>query len=124
MNRTTPLLKINGTLIPKLKSYKVGRNKLYKEAERSMSGELKATLIGIFPKIEIEIGYLTENEMQQVTRLLDKAFFNVEYYDQRTKATYTTKCYANDYQVEIYDKQKAIYKPFSVHLIPFSRRIY
>ena len=41
------LVKINGVRIPAIVNYKVGRNKLWKDADRNMSGDVRATLIGI-----------------------------------------------------------------------------
>ena len=45
------LVKINGTIIPHIQQYKIGRAKLWKDADRNMAGDVRATLIGIFPKI-------------------------------------------------------------------------
>ena len=54
------LVKINGVRIPAIVNYKVGRNKLWKDADRNMSGDVRATLIGIYPKIELNIGVTTQ----------------------------------------------------------------
>ena len=69
------LIKINGTKIPCITNYKVGRNKLWKNADRNMSGDVRATLIGIFPKIELSIGYTTEDQMSQLCQILDQDYF-------------------------------------------------
>ena len=116
------LLKINGYAVPHLVSYKVSRAKLWKDSERNMSGDVRATLIGIFPKIQIEIGYTTEQEMSDLTKLLDKDFFTVEWFDVRTKAMCSAQYYAGDYDVELDSKIKGRYKPFSVPLVPVSKR--
>ena len=115
------LLKINGSTIPAIKSYEVQRAKLWKEATRNMSGDLKATLIGIFPKIEIEIGYLYQSQLSDLIKLLDKPFFDVTYFDARTEATKTARYYASDYNVTIHNKQMGLYKPFKVSLIPLNK---
>ena len=52
---TATLLKINGTTVPGIKSYKVGYNHLWKDADRNMSGSVRASLIGIFPKNGISL---------------------------------------------------------------------
>ena len=83
------LLKIDGVKIPYIKSYKLGRNKLWKDADRNMAGDVRATLIGIFPKIKIIIGFTNVNENAQLCALLDKPVFSVTYYDNRTKTTHT-----------------------------------
>lgn len=125
MSYTGNLLLINDEVIPHIVSYKIGRSKLWKDSERNMSGDVRATLIGIFPKIQLQIGYTTEQEMSDLTKLLDKDFFNVKWYDVRTKAmTDNIKYYASDYDVELDSKSKGRYKPFSVNLVPVSKRRY
>lgn len=108
--------------IPHLVSYKVGRAKLWKDSDRNMAGEVRATLIGIFPKLQLQIGYTTEEEISQLTALLDEAFFDVKWYDVREKTTHQAKYYASDYDVELDSKEKGRYKPFSVNLVPVKRR--
>ncbi|MBR5593895.1 MAG: hypothetical protein IKW46_07480 [Bacteroidaceae bacterium] len=121
---TGSLVKIDGNTIPHIVSFKVGRSKLWKDSERNMSGDMRATLIGIFPKIQLEIGYTTQAEMSELTALLDKDFFTVEWFDVRTQETYSAQYYAGDYDVELDSKSKGRYKPFSVSLVPLSKRRY
>ena len=118
------LIKINGTTIPCITSYKVGRNKLWKDSDRNMNGDVRATLIGIFPKIEINIGYTTQSQLASIVQLLDQAYFTVEYFDVRIQGTTTAQYYASDYTVDLQSKHKGLYKPFSVSLVPVSRRSY
>ena len=124
MSYTGALIKIDGTTIPHIVSYKIGRAKLWKDSERNMSGEVRATLIGIFPKIQLQIGYTTENEMSELTALLDKDFFTVSWFDVRTKEMHEASYYASDYDVELDNKAKGRYKPFSVNLVPVKKRKY
>ena len=125
MSYTGDLIKINDKTIPHIVSYKIGRAKLWKDSDRNMSGDVRATLIGIFPKIQLQIGYTTEEQMQSLTELLDKDFFDVQWFDVRTKEmTEKVKYYASDYDVEIDNKSKGRYKPFSVNLVPVSKRRY
>lgn len=118
------LLLIDGVRIPHIVSYKVGRAKLWKDSERNMSGDVRATLIGIFPKIQLQIGYTDQETMRDLTLLFDKAFFDVTWFDVRTEGTYTAQYYASDYDVEIDSREKGRYKPFSVNLVPVSKRRY
>ena len=125
MSYTGDLIKIDGKTIKHIVSYKIGRAKLWKDSERNMSGDVRATLIGIFPKIQLQIGYTTEQELSELTALLDKDFFDVEWFDVRTKKlTDKIKYYASDYDVELDSKSKGRYKPFSVNLVPVSKRRY
>lgn len=118
------LIKINGQTVPAIVSYKVGRNKLWKDAERNMNGDVRATLIGIFPKIELNIGVTTQNQMSQLVTLLDEAYFNVEYFDVRTQGTTTAKYYASDFTPELINKHKGLYNQMTVSLVPVSKRRY
>ena len=118
------LVQIDGITIPHLVTYKIGRAKLWKNAERNMSGDIRATLVGIFPKIIMEVGYTTQEEMSQLTQILDKDFFTVTWFDVRVQALVSTQYYASDYEVELDNKSKGRYKPFEVSLVPVSKRRY
>ena len=118
------LLKIDGETIPHIVSYEVERAKLWKNSERNMSGDVRATLIGIFPKLKIQIGYTTQEEMAALTKILDKDFFTVTWFDVRTEATTTANYYASDYTVTLESKSRGRYAPFSVSLVPVSKRRY
>lgn len=118
------LVEIDGVVIPHIVSYKIGRAKLWKDSERNMSGDVRATLIGIFPKIQMEIGYTTQEEISELTQILDKDFFTVTWFDVRIQNTISTQYYASDYDVELDSKTKGRYKPFSVSLVPVSKRRY
>lgn len=118
------LVKINGAVIPYIKEYKIGRSKLWKNAERNMSGDVRATLIGVFPKITMTVGTMTQEEMCQLVQLLDLDYFEVEWFDVRIQTTVKTNYYAGDYDVDLLDKNKGLYKPLSVNLVPVSKRRY
>lgn len=118
------LIKIAGNKIPAITNYKVGRNKLWKNADRNMNGDARATLIGIFPKIELSIGKTTQAEMSQLTQLFDQDYFEVEYFDVRVQGTTKANYYASDYSIELQSKFKGTYKPFTVSLVPVSKRRY
>ena len=86
------LLTIDGTTIANLKTYKVTYAKLWSNAERNMAGDVRATLIGIFPKLELEIGgNLTENAVSTIAALLNKPYFSVTYFDPKSKTTKTAE---------------------------------
>lgn len=121
---TGDLVQIDGVTIPHLVTYKISRAKLWKDSDRNMSGDVRATLIGIFPKIEMQVGYTTQEEMCELTQLLDKDFFTVTWFDVRIQETISTQYYASDYDVELESKSKGRYKPFSVSLVPVSKRRY
>jgi len=121
---TGDLVQIDGTTLDHLVTYKIGRSKLWKNADRNMSGDVRACLIGIYPKIKMKINYTTQEQMSQLTQLLDQDFFTVTWFDVRIQATVSTQYYAGDYDVELDNKEKGRYKPFEVNLIPVSKRRY
>lgn len=121
---TGELVKINGATLPHLVTYKIGRAKLWKNSERNMAGDIRATLVGIFPKIVMQVGYTTQAEMSQLTQILDQDFFEVEWFDVRIQETVTARYYASDYDVDLDNKSKGRYKPFEVSLVPVSKRRY
>lgn len=121
---TGDLVKLDGHTVPHVVVYKVGRPKLWKSADRNMEGSVRAKLIGIFPKIEMQVGVTTQQEMSELAVLLDKDFFEVEWFDIRIQATVTTNYYAGDYEVELLSKSRGLYQPFTVSLVPVDRRRY
>ena len=121
---TGDLVKIDGVTIPHIVTYKIGRAKLWKDSERNMAGDVRATLIGIFPKIQLQVGYTTQEEMSALTQILDKDYFSVTWFDVRIQETVTADYYASDYDVELDSKSRGRYKPFDVNLVPISKRRY
>lgn len=117
------LITIDGLTMPGLKEYKVGYNKLWKDAERNMNGDVRASLIGVFPKIELAFrDALTEAEVNQIIEKLDKPYFSVTYYDPKTKNNITAQYYSGDYSIEILDRPRGLFKGFNVSLVPVSKR--
>lgn len=121
---TGDLVKIDDKVVPHIVNYKIGRAKLWKNADRNMSGDVRASLIGIFPKIKIKVGVCTQNEISELCELLDKDFFTVEWFDVRIKTTIKTQYYASDYDVDMLSKSRGLYQPFEVNLVPVSKRRY
>lgn len=116
------LLTINSVRIPGLKEYKISYNKLWTDAERNMNGDVRATLIGVFPKIELVFrDALNESEINQINNLLDQTYFSVTYYSPKTRGFVTASYYAGDYTLEMLGKPKLLYKSFSVPLVPVSK---
>jgi len=98
---TGDFITINDRHLPYIKQFKVGRNKLWKDAERNMAGTVNATLIGIFPKITITTRRLTQAEASQLVWLLDRPSFTVTWFDVRNQETTTGRYYSGDYDIEL-----------------------
>ena len=117
------LLKIGNTDISKLVSYKVSYCKLWSsDSGRSMTGENKGTLVGIFPKIEITLGKMTDEEMSTFLKLVNVASANVTYYDTEKQANVTASFYFGDVTDEISRQKSMSHKQISVSIIANKRR--
>ena len=108
---TATLLKINGTTVPGIKSYKVGYNHLWKDADRNMSGSVRASLIGIFP------------EIQAIYNALEaQPYFTVQFWDPASDSVKTANYYTADWAVELESKNRGLYKGTTITLVPVDRR--
>jgi len=117
------LLTIDGTTVEGLSGYKVDYPKLWTDAQRSMSGTVKASLIGIFTKLELEFANgLTESQIKTICKLLNQSFFSVTYFDPASKDTKTEKFYAGDFSVELLERERGLFKSFTVNLIGVKKR--
>lgn len=117
------LLKIGDTNITKLVSYKVSYNKLWSsDTGRSMTGENKGTLVGIFPKIEITLGKMTAAEMAKFLALVNVASADVTYYDTERRQTITDSFYFGDVSDEISRQKNMSHKQIKVSIIANRRR--
>lgn len=117
------LLLIDGVTIPEIVSYKVTEAKLWKDADRNMKGDVRATLIGVFPKIEATLGLVNRSRAAQIAAKLDQAYFSVTYFDPSLNANRTAQFYAADYTMEFQTKQRGLFKPSTViTLVPVSKR--
>lgn len=122
MSHSGSLLTIDGTRIPGLKEYKIGHNKLWKDAERNMNGDIRASLIGVFPKLELTFrDALSEGDIRTITNILDRDYFTVAYYDDKTSSVRTAQFYASDYTIPMMNKYTGLYYGFSVSLVPVSK---
>ncbi len=90
-------------------AYKVQYSKLWSsDTGRSMTGENKGTLIGIFPKITVTLGRMSEDDTSAIINLTMQARANVKYYDVGKKDLVTASFYFGDVSAEI-EKQKSMY---------------
>lgn len=117
------LLKIGNKDISKLVSYKVNYCKLWSsDTGRSMTGENKGTLLGIFPKIEITLGKMTAKEMADFLSLVNVASANVTYYDTEKRKNLTNSFYFGDVADEVLRQRDMSHKQISVSIIANKRR--
>lgn len=115
----------NGTYVTlgKKTAYKVQYCKLWSsDTGRSMTGENKGTLIGIFPKITVALGRMTEDDMSAIINLTNQSRANVKYYDVGAKALTTASFYFGDVSAEIERKSTMMHKAVEFSIIANNRR--
>ena len=115
----------HGSYIPlgKKTAYSVAYCKLWSsDTGRSMTGENKGTLIGIFPKITVNLGRMSEEDTSAIINLTMQASANVKYYDVGKKDLVTASFYFGDVSAEI-EKQRSMYhKGMSFSIIANKKR--
>ena len=109
--------------VPKIVDYEVQYCKLWSsDTGRSMTGENKGTLIGIFPKIVLKIGHLTESEMADFLTAVNQARAIVNYYDTELKTYRQNTFYFGDAQDQLHRQKNMSHKPISISIIACKRR--
>lgn len=117
------LLRINGTAIDRLVEYEIEWAKLWKDADRNMEGEVRATLVGLFPKIKCKTrNAISRAEVATLGNLLNLPFLSVEYYDPLKNTTITAKYYSSDFSTKLQERTRELFYEVSFNLIPISRR--
>lgn len=75
-----------------------GYNKLWAgDSGRNLAGVQSGTLIGIFPKLKVNFIKLTQQELELLAPILDKATQEVTYYDPVKKQMTTMSTYTGDW---------------------------
>ena len=130
-NGTGSTIAYNGTNYPhgsyvplgKKTAYSVAYCKLWaSDPGRSMTGENKGTLIGIFPKITVSLGRMSEDDISAIINLTMQARADVKYYDVGKKDLVTASFYFGDVSAEI-EKQRSMYhKGISISIIANKKR--
>lgn len=121
-NINSNLLVIGSTNISNISSYEVQYNKLWKDADRNMNGDVRATLIGIFPKLVVKTTVQSQSLASTLGALLNQPYFNVTFYDVLTNTTKTAQYYASDFTTKLKMRQGALIDEMSFSLVPVSKR--
>ena len=99
-----------------------GYNKLWSDdSGRNLAGSQSGTLIGIFPKLELQFRRLTKEELHILAPIFDSPSQTVQYYDDNKGQNVTMETYTGDWKVS----NKSINKnePFSISFIAKQRRL-
>lgn len=103
--------------------YKVQYCKLWSsDTGRSMTGENKGTLIGIFPKISVKLGRLSEDDMSAIINLTNQPRADVNYYDVGAKALVTASFYFGDVAADLERQSTMYHKGTSFSIIANKKR--
>lgn len=116
-------LKVNGISLGKyLTQVDYNYNKLWSEdSGRNLAGTQSGTLIGIFPKLELQFRKLTKDELHYLAPILDSASQTVEYYDDNKGSTISIETYTGDWKIS--NKSINSNEAFSISFIAKKRRV-
>lgn len=119
----TPAVAVNYS---KQISFKVSYNKLWSpDTGRSMTGANKGTLIGIFVKLECQVGRQTPADRAKLLQFLMQPRLRVRYFDTAEQAMKTAYFYANDQTDELKNIKRStavMHAPMSFNLIANNKR--
>jgi len=117
------LLRINGTDVSNICEYTVEYNKLWKDAERNMMGDVRASLIGIFPKIVVKTTVQEVSNVMSLGALLNTDFFSVQFYDIISNSVKTANYYASDFKTKLRRRKNSLIDEIEFSLVPLSRSV-
>ncbi len=115
----------NGEYVPlgRLTQYNPALPKLWSsDTGRSMTGENKGTLVGIFPKLTIKSGRMGEDDMSSFLYLVNQASADIRYYDPQYKKTVEASFYFNDAEPDLISSRWMRYGEIEIHAIANKRR--
>ena len=105
---------------------KFGYNKLWaSNTGRNLAGSMSGTLVGIFPKLTLQFGPTTREQLELLAPILDSANQTTSYYDPKKQTTVTMTTYSNDYEIvnKLVISGNAKNEPFSCSFIATDRRV-
>ena len=124
MSVTNPIITINGVSLStsQITDYTLTYNKLWKNANRDMSGNIAATLIGVYPNISVTTSVLDFSHAQSLSSAVNDDYFSVTYWDTQTSSMKTAQYYAADHKVSFLNECK--YGQVEIDLVTVSKSNY
>jgi hypothetical protein len=112
------MITIEGVDLPAPSSYLTSQQdftKILRNARGTMIGEF----ISRKAKIEMSWNFITEDNMSLILNAIDPLFFNVKYWDSKTKAYRTSLFYKGDRTSPLLDRLSDVnrYKDFAFNII-------
>lgn len=119
-----PIITINGVPISTsdIASYELTYNKLWKNANRNMNGDIVATLIGVYPNISLETNMLKFSRAEQLSAAINQDYFSVTYWDTQTSSHKTATYYAADHKLSVINS--CTYGKVTVELVAVKKSSY
>lgn len=100
----------------------IGYYKLWSsDSGRNMAGTNTGTLVGIFPKVQLNFRSLSDSELNQILKLVNKANMTLTYWDTELQQEKSLSCYAGDVETPV--KKLGKYQSFSVSIISNKKRV-
>jgi hypothetical protein len=87
-----------------------------------MNGTVSATLIGIFPNIDVTTSILDFDRAEQISEAINDAYFSVTFWDTQKGTQKTANFYAADHTVQLLNECK--YGQIEIQLVPVSKASY
>ena len=116
------LLTLNAGAVPEISEYTVTQNKVYRDNNTNMSGQVRATLLGIMPVIRITLRHVNRGRASVIAVILDSDYFDVTYFDPSTNANRTAQYFSSDYGFQLEDKDRGLMKSVQITLNPIAMR--
>ena len=89
---------------------------------QDMSGEKKGTLIGLFPKLNVEVGSFQADEMALFLSQANKAKLKIEWHDAENQVMRSGEYSLDDVTIDLKNVERMVYNPFSFQLTPIKKR--
>ena len=124
MSVSNPIITINGVSLTtgQVNDYTLSYNKLWKNADRNMDGDISATLIGVYPNISVTTGVLDFSVAQALSAAVNQDYFPVTFWDSQTSSHKSAQYYAADHDVKLLNECK--YGQVTVQLVAVSKSNY
>ena len=116
------LLTLNLVAVPELTEYTISQNKVYRDNNINMSGQVRATLLGITPVINISLRHMNRGRANEISAILDTNFFDVTYFDPSLNANRTAQYFTDGYSFALEDKDRGLMKAIQITLNPIAMR--
>lgn len=119
-----PIITINGVPLSTsdLSKYELTYNKLWKNANRDMNGDIVATLIGVYPNISIDTNMLDFTKAMAISAAVNKDYFTVTFWDTQTSSQKSATYYAADHKLSLLNECK--YGQVTIELVAVSKSNY